>query len=455
MGVMDLKTDGNQPRRLQVLACAYACLLESGSPISGGEATLGWNLARQLARFHDVWILTATSNRAGIEAELKRQPVPHLTFHFVDLPGWMQPLLRFPGGVQFYAYLWQIRAYFYARKLHKTVRFDAFHHITFANDWMASYVGALLPVPYLRGPGGGAHRTPEGFLREYSAGARFWERFRSFGQFVLRLDPFYIRSQRRAGVILLCNREAAEAVPKSLRHKVQLFPVNGISADDLRIIGGESGVGGLTSTNGNDLQTRSLRPFEVLYAGKLLGLKGVALGIRGFALFARNHADVQFSIVGDGPERARLEALIQELGVGKSVLLKKWMPRSELLGVMRASDVFLFPSLRDGGGAVVVEAMAAGKPVICMDLAGPGLHVTENCGIKVTPQTPTQTAQGIADALERLYEDRELLARMGKAARQRVEEAYVLDKLGDRLRGIYESVLGIKIPATVNDPKSG
>ena len=455
---MSLKTEGNQKRKLRVLACAYACLMESGSPISGGEATLGWNLVRQLARFHDVWVLTATSNRKGIEAELKRQPVANLTFHFVDLPGWMHPLLRFPGGVQLYAYFWQIRAYFAARKLHQQVNFDVFHHITFANDWMASYIGALLPVPYLRGPGGGAHRTPEGFLREYSPGARFWERFRSFGQWVLRKDPFYLRSQRRAGVILLFNREAADAVPQSLRHKVQLFPVNGISSDDLRIIGGESERENSRAEITQGMQEPGRGTFEVLYAGKLLGLKGVALGIRGFALFAQRHSDVRFSLAGDGPERTRLEALIKELGVENSVFLKKWMPRSELLVVMRAANVFLFPSLRDGGGAVVVEAMAAGKPVVCMDLAGPGLHVTESCGIKITPQTPAQTAQGIADALERLYQDRELLARMGKAARRRVEEAYVLDKLGDRLLGIYGSVLGVdfhdRLTAVENDTRT-
>ena len=452
---MALNTEENQQRKLRVLACAYACLLESGSPISGGEATLGWNLSRQLARFHDVWVLTATSNRIGIEAELKRQSVANLTFHFVDLPGWMHQLLRFPGGVQLYAYFWQIRAYFAARKLHKQVNFDVFHHITFANDWMASYIGALLPVPYLRGPGGGAHRTPEGFLREYSPGARFWERFRSIGQWVLRKDPFYLRSQRRAGVILLCNREAADAVPKSLRHKVQLFPVNGISADDLRIIGGENEGESPRAETTQSPQPPARRTFEVLYAGKLLGLKGVALGIQGFALFAQRHSDVRFSLVGDGPERARLEALIKELGVENSVLLKKWMPRSELLMVMRTADVFLFPSLRDGGGAVVVEAMAAGKPVVCMDLAGPGLHVTESCGIKITPETPKQTTQGIADALERLYQDRELLARMGKAARHRVEEAYVLDKLGDRLLGIYETVLGVNFRNGLTEIASG
>ena len=442
---MSPNAEGGRQRKLKVLACAYACVRESGSPVSGGEAVLGWNLARQLARFHDVWVLTATSNRSGIEAELQRRPVPNLTFHYVDLPGWMRPLLRFPGGLQLYAYLWQIRAYFAARQLHQQVKFDVFHHITFANDWMASYIGALLPIPYLRGPGGGAHRTPEGFLREYSFGARFWERFRSAGQWVLRRDPFFVRSQRRAGAILLCNREAAEAVPMPLRHKVQLFPVNGISAEDLRIIAGENGRECRTAEIAPDAQAASRRPFEVLYAGKLLGLKGVALGIRGFAMFAQRHSDVKFSLVGDGPERARLETLIQELGVANCVHLQKWIPRSELLLQMRASDVFLFPSLRDGGGAVVVEALAAGKPVVCMDLAGPGLHVTENCGIKIPPLSTHQTIEGIAEALGRLYGDRELVARMGKAARQRAEEAYVLDKLGDRLRGIYERMLGVKI----------
>jgi glycosyltransferase involved in cell wall biosynthesis len=223
---------------------------------------------------------------------------------------------------------------------------------------------------------------------------------------------------------------------------VQLFPVNGISADDLRVIAGESDREPQSPKTAQASQSSSRRPFEVLYAGKLLGLKGVALGIRGFAKFAQQHHDVTFSLVGDGPERPRLEALIQDLGVGDCVHLKKWTPRSELLRVMRDSDVFLFPSLRDGGGAVVVEAMAAGKPIVCMDLAGPGLHVTENCGIKVTPLDPEQTAQGIADALERLYQDRELVTKMGIAARHRVEDAYVLDKLGERLLGIYAGVLG-------------
>ena len=433
-------------RKLRILTCAYACLLEDGVPVIGGEAVLGWNIVHQIGRFHQVWVLTSASNRPGIEAELQRQAAPDITFVYVELPRWLRPFLTFLGGIQFYAYLWQVQAYWAAKRLHRQVKFDAFHHVTYANDWMASYVGGLLPVPYLRGPGGGAHRTPKAFLSEYSFMARLWEGFRSFGQWVLRHDPIYMRGQHRARAILLCNREAADAVPKRLKSKVQMFPVNGISAEDLRVFSGTNGNGNSPAAAGGDRQALPGVSFHVLSAGKLLSLKGYALAIRGFAPFARRHTDVKFTIVGDGPERQRLENLILELELQSQVELVRWMPRQDLLALMRHCDTFLFPSLRDGGGAVVVEAMAAGKPVICMDLAGPGVHITEDCGIKIPPRTPLEAAELMGQALERLYEDRDLRLRMGKAGRARAEQVYTWDHLGDRLLKIYEEALGAASP---------
>ena len=279
---------------------------------------LGWNIVQQLARFHEVWVVTHFQNRDSIEQTLWQNEQAHLHFCYIGLPGLFERLKSAQGGIQFYAYLWQLRAYFVARRLHREINFDAFHHVTYANDWMASYIGALLPVPYLRGPGGGAHRTPKAFLREYSLAARLWERFRAFRQWAFRHDPVYLRGQRRARVILLCNREAADAVPPRLKSKVQLFPVNGISAEDLRIFSGANGNGGSATAPGQDRQGLSDAAFHVLSAGKLLGLKGYALAIRAFALFAKRHSDVNFTIVGDGPERARLEGLVRESGSGKT-----------------------------------------------------------------------------------------------------------------------------------------
>ena len=130
---------------------------------------------------------------------------------------------------QFYYFLWQILAYFAAVKLHKKYNFSLFHHVTYANDWMASYIGALLPVPYVRGPGGGAHRTPRKFLRQYGLKGRIWEKIRSIGQFCFRRDPFFILGQQRARAILLCNKEALESLPKKWAHKAHFDSAPGTS----------------------------------------------------------------------------------------------------------------------------------------------------------------------------------------------------------------------------------
>ncbi len=92
----------------------------------------------------------------------------------------------------------------------------------------------------------------------------------------------------------------------------------------------------------------------------------------------------------------------------------------------------------------MVEAMAAGKPVVCLDLAGPGLHVTNECGVKVPPTSPDQVVKELAAALESLFTNRDSCLRMGQAARERAEQTYHWDRLGERLFGIYQEALGLE-----------
>jgi glycosyltransferase involved in cell wall biosynthesis len=133
--------------------------------------------------------------------------------------------------------------------------------------------------------------------------------------------------------------------------------------------------------------------------------------------------------------------LISESLLEDKVQLLGPIPRRDLMERMASSDVLLFPSLRDGGGTVVIEAMSAARPVVCLDAGGPGLHITDSCGIKVDPKSPAETVAGLADALERLYLDEGLRQRMGEAGRERARESYHWDKLGDRLMEIYRPIL--------------
>jgi len=408
---------------LRVLACAFTCCPPGKPGFSGGEDVLGWQLLQQIAQYHQVWALTQAKDREDIEQALSEQPVPNLHFFYVDLPRWLRPLLRIQGGHQFYYYLWQIRAYFAARRLHKRQQFQLFHHVTYANDWIASFIGALLPIPYIRGPGGGAHRTPKGFEHEYTVSGRVWEKVRVLGQWLLRRDPFYTLGQRRAAAILVCNPESVDAMSSNWSSKVHLFPVTGISSADLAQ---------------NPLASATGSPFRVLSAGSLIRIKGFSLAIKAFKKFADHYPDTEFNIIGSGPEERRLRSLIHSSSLDTKVHLLGQMPRGELLSRMGAHDVFLFPSLRDGGGAVVIEAMAAGKPVVCLDTGGPGMHITDNLGFKIAPRSPKDAVHELASALERLYLDRDLRQRMGQAARERAENFYHWDKLGEQLMEIYQ-----------------
>ena len=413
--------------RLRVLSCAFACCPPGKPGFSGGEDMLGWNLLTQIARFHEVWALTNSDDRSSIESALKEEPVPNLHFRYVGLPPPLHPLLRFQGGHQFYYFLWQIRVYLEARKLHRKLRFDLFHHITYANDWMVSFIGAFLPIPYIRGPGGGAHRTPKGFEGEYSLGGRLWEKVRTLGQWIFRHDPIFVKGQRRALTILLCNREAIANIPPSWAHKARLFPVNGVSSRDLALTHPAK------VNNGK---------FRVLSAGSLIRVKGFSLAIKAFKEFADRHPETDFSIIGSGPEKSRLRAMVDRCQLQDKVDLVQAVPRDELLARMAECDVFLFPSLRDGGGAVVLEAMSVGKPVVCLDTGGPGMHVTEKSGVKITAASAANAVHELAGALERLYLDEGLRQEMGEAAKERAAQVYHWDRLGDSLLEIYRQGLG-------------
>ena len=413
-------------KRLKILACAYTCSpTGQGELFGGGEDILGWNIVEQLSRFHDVTVLAHTRNQSSIEAFFANESRSNVTFHYTRLPKWFDIFQRVQGGIQSYSFIWQIWAYFVAVRLNKKCRFEAFHHITYANDWMASYIGALLRVPYIRGPGGGAHRTPNKFLHQYDFKGRMWERVRVIGQWLFKHDPFFLIGQSTAKALLVCNHEAFNSLPQRWKSKSHMFPVCGVSASDL---------------SHSYRVANSDNTFRVLTSGKLLQLKGFAMAISAFAAFASRYPNTEFKIIGDGPEENRLKRLAESLEVSHIIKFESWMPRPKLLGEMAVADVFLFPSLRDGGGAVVIEAMAMGTPIVCLDISGPGMHVTDETGIKITASDPERSICDMAIALERLYLNTELKIRLGKAAKERVVDLYHWDRIGERLNDLYREI---------------
>ena len=415
---------------MKILVSAYACNPTGSLQLHPGEDLTGWRLMEQLARFHDLWVITHSYNEAGISEALGAKLLSNTRFHFVELPRAMKWLYRIEFGQRIYYYLWQIKAWRVARKLHREVHFDAAHHLTFGNDWIPSFIGAFIPIPFIWGPVGGGQRTPKALLKEYSLYGRFAESARNCAQGVGRKMRVRKRCLKKARAVLVCNRETQARMPQKFRDKVLYFPVNGVAAEDFV----DEGPG----------PRRNGERFKVITAGRLHRLKGFSLAVEAFGVFAEKHSASEMVIIGEGPEEVRIRGLISRLGLEDKIRILPWLPRHEVLAKMRASDVFLFPSFRDGGGAVVVEAMGSGIPVVVLDSGGPGAHVEEAWGIKVTPGSPGAVVRGMAAALERFHEDRALRRSMGEAGRKRTLEFYAWDRLGDRMRDIYENAVSRK-----------
>jgi glycosyltransferase involved in cell wall biosynthesis len=421
------------PNRPKVLASAYACHPAPTTAHFPGEAVLGWHLAREIAGFADLHLITWAFNRDGVDGRLAGADGRPAQVHYVDLPRPVHETLRDRHlGTRIYYYLWQRAAAKAAVELHRREGFDLFHQITFSNDWMPSYIAPALPVPFVWGPIGGGQKVPRELAGTMGRRDRRQERSRTLLQNVWRATPARRRAARKASAILVCNRET-KAVLRRFADRIVDFPVNGIGRDDLAA----------------DAAAPAGPPrggFRILYAGRFDPIKGLPLAFEALRILLAVAPSATLELVGEGPERPRLEALARRLGVADRLVWTPWSPRAEIFAKMRRSDVFLFPSLRDGGGAVVVEAMANALPVVCLDLAGPGLHVGGGWGVKIPSGPPDVVAADLAAALGRFWCDPGLRARMGEAGRERAASVYEWGRLGRRLRGIYDDALAGRPP---------
>ncbi len=187
--------------------------------------------------------------------------------------------------------------------------------------------------------------------------------------------------------------------------------------------------------------------FRIASAGNLIAWKGVEFGLRAFALVLREFPHAEYWVIGDGPERARLAALTEELNIAGCVRFLGALPRRSALEKLAGSDVLLLPSLHDSGGCICTEAMAIGRPVVCLDLGGPALQVTERTGIRVPAITPAQVVSDLASALRLLAGHPDLRRRMGAAGRTRVERHFSWEIRGREFADIYLRVA--RAPVTV------
>lgn len=408
-------------RRLKVLLFAY-----SVAPNVGSEPSVGWNMVREISQYHDVWVITRADRQEKIDPELQKTPLPHVKWIYYDLPSWMVSWRKGKKNQNIHYYIWQLAVYNRARELHKEVGFDVMHHITYVKYSVGSRI-VNLPVPLLWGPVGGGESTPKSFYETFSWKGRIKERFREVVRLINERDPFVRMTARRAAIALATTHETAERIRRIRGKQVPITLAIGISDEELEQLG--------------QVLLRSEAPVRFLSVGRLLEWKGFHLGLQAFARMAETVPNCEYWIAGDGPQRKSLEKLVAELGITDKVCFWGKIPREDVLERFGDCDVLVHPSMHDSGGLVVMEAMAASRPVVCLKLGGPADMVTDETGYRIEAHSPQQAVSDMASAMRELATDADMRQRMGQAAREHVLQNFRWSTKAQRMDGFYRQLV--------------
>ena len=400
---------------MKILLSAYAC-----RPHQGSECGVGWHWAKQLAtKGYEVWVVTRTKNKSLIESYLAIDPIANLHFVYCDLSSWAKWWKPLPGGVYLYYVLWQLRAYLSVKDLAKQVKFDLVHHVTFVSVRQPSFMG-LLNIPFIFVPVAGGENTPRQLRKSYPLKGWMQDLVRDVVNSGVRFDPLMALTFAKASKIFVTSKQTQALLPERYRCKSKIQLAIGIDA-----------VAAAIPVLPNNLPTAG---FKILFVGRLLYWKGLHFGIRALAQLYQDYPNVQLTIVGSGSEEKWLQELAKGLNINHLIEWIPWMNQAEVMQVYQQHDVFLYPSLHDSGGMVVLESLVNGLPVVCLNLGGPGQIVDNSCGrvVKTQNLSETEIVKSLKNILQQLAQSKELLTQLSQGASVRCSE-YGWDKLVSNL----------------------
>jgi len=275
------------------------------------------------------------------------------------------------------------------------------------------------PIPFVIGPVHGGLPWPPGFAAQNEREGI--SRLRSFYRFLPFARSTY---QYAAAIVAASSQTYAEFTAH--RDKMFFIPEPGIAPS---LISGES----RRSEPGSQL--------KLIFVGGLIPRKACDLALRGAATLLRGGL-AQFTVLGDGPERKRLEQLASTLGIEKAVSFLGWVSREEVLSHLRSSDVMVFPSIRDNGAGVVFEAFASGTVPVVADFGGPGDIVHPRVGYKLPLTNENEMVSEIEKILVELAKNRDLLNRLRQQGMSYARESLTWEAKAQSTTGVLIWALG-------------
>jgi glycosyltransferase involved in cell wall biosynthesis len=339
----------------------------------------------------------------------------------VDLPRWARFWKRGDLAMHVYYTVWQVLAFFVARKLQHKQRFDVAHHLSFMTirTNMVPFLSAFSIV----GPVGGAQVAPPGFAKVLRHPAKEW--LRKLVILSMRVSPWWHAWLKKTDVLLLANRDNLWVIPEALRSRCMI-----------RQIGWDAQL----PNNPTALTDANAAPklFQVFWGGRLIGWKGLEVLLRALGLVAMRGVDFHLHVTGKGVDADYLKGVATEVGIADKVSFHGFLPFAKVQELQTSSDVFAFTSLHETTGTALMEAMALGKALVVIDHAGPGDIADTSCAMMVPVNLGVKHAiEACADSLIKLEQDSDLRDQLGAAARARLVTNFGWENYINFIIGLY------------------
>lgn len=184
-----------------------------------------------------------------------------------------------------------------------------------------------------------------------------------------------------------------------------------------------------------DLYDRPSTPsshVRLLFVGRIAAVKGLPVLIEALPELTKRHPGLSLTVIGDGPDRGKIEARVKELGLTDAVVFAGYRSQAEVADALTETDIFVLPSFAEGVPVVLMEAMAARVPVVATRIAGIPELVEDDCGTLVAPGDVV----ALSDAIGKLASDAELRCRLGEAGRTKVVADFDVGKEAERLASV-------------------
>lgn len=409
---------------MKVLLSTYSCF-----PCKTSEPGNAWRAINEALREHEVWAVICDGHqyRELTEPVLEKSPLPNFHPIFFKLP----PALHWMCGrapfSSLYYHLWQQQLRQVVSGLNLRFKFDLVHHVTYGRYWSPSGLREL-NLPFIWGPVGAAETPPAAFVEELPLRYRLEEAARDAARNFCEQTSSLLDTARAATIAIGVTRESCAALKRLGARRVEQMPQLALTDEDLAQFA--------------ELPDPPPGPLRAICVGRHVHWKGFHLAIRAFAKFAAKNSEAELWIVNDGPFRPELEKTAAQTGISARVKFFGTLPAyTDVLKKLGQSHVLMHPALHEGFGNVCMEAMAAGRPVACLDIGGPASQITPETGFAAPATNPEEATTALAGFLERIDRDRTLLAAMSAAARAHVQKNFTMRKVNEQMRTFYREAI--------------